>query len=163
MNMRRKPEKREKILFGILLTVIMATFFKSIILVDIEEINIVRSQLDIIKQQPFTTLPKTETKKRWIGTTKDVRDASETAFDPEQIQNIKIIKNQFSPIKIDQSRQIREVSLSVMGDFYALKNYLSHLENMPAPLVIHTLSIQKSAADSDVLNLEISGELYGAN
>ncbi len=166
--LRRKPDRSEKIKFGILLTAIGLMTLRSCVWADIQEIDSVKEQIDEAKQQkPVMAPPKasrsTPPKKNWVGSVAAVKDAAETALNSYYIRNIKIAKNQFSPLKADQGRQKREVSLSATGNYSALERYLNYLENMPAPLVIHTLSITKSGSDPDVLNLEISGDIYGAN
>jgi hypothetical protein len=83
-------------------------------------------------------------------------------LDSAHTGELKITKSEFSSMVADEGKQKRAVRLIVSGRYDALERYLHYLENMPAPLVIQTFSMQK-LADSDELTLEISGAIYGAN
>lgn len=162
-SLRKKPEKREKILFWVLLVVISITALKSFVWTDIQMIRIVKSEIELATESNLNLPAAKNVQKKWVGTTDAVREAPEKLLSSYEHLGIKVIKNQFSPVILEQDREKREVSLVVEGDYYALERYLNYLENMPAPLVVHTFSIQKSATDSAVLSLEISGDFYGAN
>lgn len=161
--LRKKPEKREKILFWVLLVAISITALKSFVWTDIQTIRIIKSKIELEKESSSNLPASKNIQKKWVGTTDAVREAPERLLSSCEHLGIKVIKNRFSPVMFDQDREKREVSLVVEGDYYALERYLNYLENMPAPLVVHTFSIQKSATDEDALSLEISGEFYGAN
>lgn len=160
----KKPDKREKIVFFLMLVVIPAAIYKSYLSDDIRAIGDAKAKITAARVKPVgkTKLP-TSKEKSWVGTIEAVRDAPEAALSSSSSQNVKVTKSQFSPMTPEGNRQKREVTLSAMGSYYALEQYLNYLEDMPAPLVIHNFSIQKSASSSEVLNLEISGVIYGAN
>ena len=164
MNLRKKPNKREKILFAVMLAVVGLTGFKLLVWNDFQAIQITKAQIAMVTPQyqivhsQNSVLPK-----KWVGTNGDVQDALETILDSAHTGELKITKSEFSSVKTDDGKQKREVNLVVLGSYAALERYLHHLENMPAPVVIQTFSLQRSAADSDELTLEVSGAIYGAN
>lgn len=173
--LKQKPKKAEIILFVAGMVILSVTFISFSLFSDLAELEGVKAQIETkkaaiaLKQKTPLPIPVPEIKKpdldkkNWVGTIEAVRDASETALNLSYLQGGKIMKSQFSPITIVEERQKRDVSLSVTGNYYVLEQYLDYLENMPAPLVISSFSIQPSGTDPDVLNLEVSGAIYGAN
>jgi hypothetical protein len=163
-QLRKKPSKREKILFFIMLGVVGLIGFKLVIWSNFEAIQMTKAQVKMavpqssVKFQKELSIPK-----KWMGTGEDVQDALEATLHPSYTRELTITKSEFSSTKMEEDKQKREVSLIVSGGYEALEHYLHYLENMPAPMVIQTFSIQRSAADSYELTLEISGAIYGSN
>lgn len=167
-RLRQKPDTREKILFGIMLGSFIIFFLKSCAWTNHQKVSELKASITNIQQQQKELLVQRPTQtqtpqKRWVGTQSGIQDASEIALNSYYLPGIKIIKNELSPVTTEEGLQKRELKMSVTGSYQALETYLNYLENRPVPAVINDFVIKISDEDHDILILELSGGLYGAN
>ncbi|MES2504443.1 MAG: hypothetical protein V4534_06140 [Myxococcota bacterium] len=167
-QLRQKPAGREKILFVGMLLVISVLVVRSCIWDSHQRISTLQSEIESLKKVPPVP-PKAVKKapekgeKKWVGTARAVEDTFEILITSAHLHSIKLTNHQFSQPRQEGGYMKEDVSLTVLGSYGALEKYISYLENMPAPLVIDSLSIKRSSVDRDILSMDLSGGLYGAN
>jgi hypothetical protein len=171
IDLKQKPNKREKTIFFVALCLIFAVFLKQCAWPSYVTLNATQEQFKELRNQRVEleslTTPQVVTnlpvQKQWVGTSKeDLDNAIDEITESLYLQRVKILKIQFSDLAKKQNMSTRDVTLTLKGGFEAIGQYIEHLENMHAPLVIKSISLQPDGDDPSNIVVNLSGGVYAA-
>ncbi len=159
----RKPSEREKWMYLGLLVVSGFIYFQNHFYPKYQENKNLYAALEASRQIIAQGKPYNQALKRWSGSALQVEEAPIKILDPAYLQNIEVLGVESSPVTTEESRLKRDIKLTASGSYHALENYVSYLQNMPAPVMIKTLKMKSQETDSELLEMELSGVVYGSS
>ncbi len=158
-----KPSERERWMYFGFLVISVFIYFNGYFYPKYQENKSLYSAIEASHQLMKQPVQAKKVSKHWSGSSLALEEAPVKILDPIYLQNIEVLGAHTSPVANEAPWLKRNVTLSVSGSYHALEDYLSYLQNMPAPLMIKTLSIKTQETDSEVLEMELTGVVYGSN
>lgn len=174
IDLRQRPNQREKLIFVMTLVIFTFGFFKACWVPSRTAIGEVERQIQHMQEQlvslsqdstvvQMANLPPglTRSEMSLVGSVEDVRSVAENLTKPLLLKGLRVVESRFSEIEKDGSLVRQPVILRLEGSFQKVGNYLHAVEILNPPLVIDSVDLETIPEKVDQVKVFIQGSVYG--
>ncbi len=151
IDLGQKPNKRERLIFGLALAVFFIGFVKSCWMPSRRAVSEVKNQIRVMEEEamppPSPRLRQTGVAPRstqHAGSLKEMEAALERLSQPQVLKGVLLLKSRFSEEERQGGWIRRRAELELLGTFQAVGRYISDLESFTSPFWIETFSMKTS-------------------
>lgn len=179
--LKKKPNKREKFIFGLFCLALVVTFFRSCYVPSTKSINTLTQKNNSVnlKIKSFEEMDKKKILAPESILSKDEKItffSRRAHFTEEQdnisllnyltnttiFRNLRIKDAKFSVDETNTKFNVRKVRLAVEGPMPVFLNYLENIESLPLLLILDKIIIKASGLEGRNINVLIEGSFYGS-
>ena len=178
VDLRQKPNQREKIIFAAALLIFSFGFLKSCWAPSRQSIAAVKDQLKNMETQKeelakMTNLPEALQKTNaaapnllqkspsGVGSMKDVENALHSLSQPMMLKGVELTGIKFTDLVREGPLARQKVELELAGSFTNVGRYVDSIESLATPFIIEEFSMMVKDEKSSRVATEIKGSFYG--
>lgn len=166
IDLKKKLNNREKIIFALALAIFCFGFVKSCVVASSQAISEAQKKSEALEQerQQLLLQPKEvdreDDKNSKLGSYQDLKNASNAIMQPIHLKGVTILNGKFSAPEEEGSLAYRNVMLTLVGGYRAMLQYIEYLEHMSPAVIINNFSIKGDGSNIDLVVANINGVMY---
>lgn len=175
LNLRQKPNSRERIIFFMALVAFGFVFYRIGIMAPNAVISKLETELKTLETEKVQLIQKSATQLQgnlqpkaqahsnamnWIGKKQNLDRATDSLIQAAHDNRVPVIKFNFPESKEKGNLSFRPINVSLSGSLAELGGYLERAEHLPIPLVVDRLSLEPSVDFAGIVTLRIEGGFY---